>query len=126
MEELLHFEKEISILINYEDISSKQGSLKTKSDYINEYILAIASADFKDDIIIVEVNTLKDSVGMAKNKKGSSKAAVPKQSLFHLQTRIPSILSVDNDVKISFVENLIGCLKIDYSIANGFSAVNFI
>ena len=99
----------------------------TKADHARyprerEMIPCKATATTAEDNIIVKLEVLSDSEAMYKEKKGN-RAALRYGSVLQIETKMPSVLLVDNDVLVAFVENLVSCIRIEHDSRTGVNSL---
>ena len=87
-----------------------------------ELISCMVTATLAEDAILVKLDILSDSETKFKDKKGN-RAAIPTGSILQVETKIPSVILVDNEVLVTFVENLVSCIKIEHDSTTGANSI---
>lgn len=87
-----------------------------------ELISCIVTATLAEDAILVKLDVVSDSETKFKDKKGC-RTAIPTGSTLQIETNIPSVILVDNDVLVTFVENLLSCIKIEHDSITGVNSI---
>lgn len=123
-------QRELSVPVHYappvDTIRKASKSQKAKVEYLQCLVLVQPG----DDAILITLTPLDHSQGVFSSKRAAGKMvtapAISKGVALQIETKIPSLISVDGDVMKSFIDNLISCARIDHDEKTGVNIVSIV
>lgn len=110
--------------------SSNAKPLKVQKNKIEQLQVVIEVKSGAENALVIKVTPQADSDGTFASKRQGGKLvvipAVKKGDIIEVETRIPSLISVDVDVMLSFIENLISCTRIEHDEKTGVNVLTMV
>ena len=101
------------------DVPMVYSSIKGETEKRCETLRSYVEVELNEDLIKISVVTISDSKNIEIGDH--TVPAIPSNSRFCADTKLPSLAFIDVDAMSSFMENLVSCIQIKYDDVNGWS-----